>query len=185
VSRLCNTRTRLTARSALYHTSTIILHRPFVESTEEFFSDSASTTASWSACVAAAVAFTQCLRLYRQIFTIRRAPYLISYATYVASTIHVRAVAAENAILEKMRQSKGSENGKAKDTPPSDATKALKLCWDALVEAGKVNAGCRKAQNIIAGLMDKLNISLGETPRVVDVPLPGGGEFYKIECTTC
>lgn len=172
--------TELIIRSALYHTSTIILHRPFVESTEEFFSDSASTTASWSACVAAAVAFTQCLRLYRQIFTIRRAPYLISYATYVASTIHVRAVAAENAILERMRQSSGGENGKPKDTEPSDATKALKLCWDALVEAGKVNAGCRKAQNIIAGLMDKLGISLGQTPRVVDVPLPGGGEYLEV-----
>ncbi|KAI5449640.1 hypothetical protein NCC49_004191 [Naganishia albida] len=156
---------------ALYHTSTIILHRPFVESTEEYFSDSASTTASWSACVAAAVAFTQCLRLYRQIFTIRRAPYLISYATYVASTIHVRAVAAENAMLEKIEaQNPRGPNGTVKE--PSDATKALKLCWDALVEAGKVNAGCRKAQNIIAGLMDKLGITLGVTPRVVDVPLP-------------
>lgn len=168
----------LTVCSALYHTSTIILHRPFVESTEEFFSDSKSTTASWSACVAAAVAFTQCLRLYRQIFTIRRAPYLISYATYVASTIHVRAVAAENAILERMRQSNGGENGKPAQSEPSDATKALKLCWDALVEAGKVNAGCRKAQNIIAGLMNKLGISLGQTPRVLDAPLPDGGETF-------
>ncbi|KAJ9111755.1 hypothetical protein QFC22_006414 [Naganishia vaughanmartiniae] len=158
---------------ALYHTSTIILHRPFVESTEEFFSDSTSTTASWSACVAAAVAFTQCLRLYRQIFTIRRAPYLISYATYVASTIHVRAVAAENAMINKARAESALRGaGYPLTTETSDATKALKLCWDALVEAGKVNHGCRKAQNIIAGLMDKLDVSIGTPQQMKDVKLP-------------
>ncbi|KAJ9093200.1 hypothetical protein QFC21_006517 [Naganishia friedmannii] len=158
---------------ALYHTSTIILHRPFVESTEEFFSDSTSTTASWSACVAAAVAFTQCLRLYRQIFTIRRAPYLISYATYVASTIHVRAVAAENAMVNKARAEAAANGfGCATATESSDATKALKLCWDALVEAGKVNHGCRKAQNIIAGLMDKLDVTIGTPQQINDVKLP-------------
>ncbi|KAJ9105587.1 hypothetical protein QFC19_003569 [Naganishia cerealis] len=166
----------IAGNGALYHTSTIILHRPFVESTEEFFSDSTSTTASWSACVAAAVAFTQCLRLYRQIFTIRRAPYLISYATYVASTIHVRAVAAENAMMNKVRGAESTVpgTGPGNGADSSDATKALKLCWDALVEAGKVNHGCRKAQNIIAGLMEKLDVSIGTPQQVKDAKLPDG-----------
>jgi hypothetical protein len=37
--------------------------------------------------------------------------------------------------------------------------------------------------SIIAGLMDKLGISLGQTPRVVDAPLPEGGELI-ILCTS-
>lgn len=84
-------------------------------------------------------------------------------------------------MLDKMRAAQGARGaGKSAEASkePSDATKALKLCWDALVEAGKVNAGCRKAQNIIAGLMDKLEITLGVTPRVVDVPLPDGESLH-------
>ena len=84
----------------------------------------------------------------------------------------MRAVAAENAMLDKIQAAQNPRTANGTVREPSDATKALKLCWDALVEAGKVNAGCRKAQNIIAGLMDKLGITLGGTPRVVDVPLP-------------
>jgi hypothetical protein len=62
----------------------------------------------------------------------------------------------------------------AASTESSDATKALKLCWDALVEAGKVNHGCRKAQNIIAGLMDKLDVSIGTPQHINDMKLPDG-----------
>lgn len=75
-------------------------------------------------------------------------------------------------MLDKIQAAQNPRGANGTTREPSDATKALKLCWDALVEAGKVNAGCRKAQNIIAGLMDKLGITLGGTPRVVDVPLP-------------
>jgi Fungal specific transcription factor domain/Fungal Zn(2)-Cys(6) binuclear cluster domain len=70
-----------------FHSVVILLHRPFL-SHDQLSED--QRVKSYQKCSAAARAITSILRCYRSNYTLRGAPYLASYAVYVACTIHIR-----------------------------------------------------------------------------------------------
>ncbi|QGI86942.1 hypothetical protein CEK25_013671 [Fusarium fujikuroi] len=80
---------------AMYHVLVILLHRPFVADGHLYNTFRSISVDSVIKCSAAASSICSLLRAYHRAFSVRRAPYLISYATYVAATIHCR-IAAKN-----------------------------------------------------------------------------------------
>ncbi|KAK5053940.1 hypothetical protein LTR84_001902 [Exophiala bonariae] len=87
----------------IYHSLIILLYRPFVTgghllTTTSSTSSSPSTNNSpahaWQHCTSSAKSITALATHYQTQYTLRGAPYLLSYAVYVACTIHVRNVAA-------------------------------------------------------------------------------------------
>ena len=77
----------------MYHVLLIQLHYPFV-ATGHLSSEAPSTARnSFAVCATAAQEIVGLLMAYNTTFSIRKAPYLISYATYVSATILVRIAA--------------------------------------------------------------------------------------------
>ncbi|OGM49928.1 nitrogen assimilation transcription factor nirA [Aspergillus bombycis] len=77
-----------------YHSLTVLLHRPFItapSSTGDRNSvDTIGTPAfSWKRCTAAARHITRLALSYQSIYPLRKSSYLLSYAVYVACTVHV------------------------------------------------------------------------------------------------
>src|SRR5690349_7628478 len=71
----------------------ILLHRPFVEEGHLQTTDSKIARDSFASCTAAAKEIVYLVRRCDEVFSVSRAPYLISYSIYVAATIHVRIAA--------------------------------------------------------------------------------------------
>ena len=78
--------------------------------------------------------------MYGQVFSVRHAPYLISYATYVAATIHVRIA--------------------AKRSTESGARECLETCMSVFRENQETNWAVRRAKAIVEGLMTRLGVGL-------------------------
>ncbi|CZR66512.1 related to pathway-specific regulatory protein nit-4 [Phialocephala subalpina] len=76
-----------------YHSLVILLHRPFIS--EGHLRSGSVATSSWKKCTVAARNITSIVGAYRSAYSLRGAPYLTSYAAYVACTIHVRNAALE------------------------------------------------------------------------------------------
>lgn len=132
----------------MYNVLLILLNRPFV-SEGRLDSNSPSQTVAAKAfapCAAAATRIVQLVLAYDRAFSIKRAPYLISYATYVSATIHVR-IAAQRA-------------------PRSDAHTSLETCLSVLEKNGETNWAVRKARKVIIDLAEKMNVAL-EKRRVI------------------
>jgi hypothetical protein len=127
----------------MYNVLLILLHRPFVSDGHLHSNARSITVNSLLVCANAATAITQTLRLYHQAFSVRRAPYLIAYATYVSSTIHVRIA--------------------AKRSPGSDAHKSLATCLEVFRVNQETNWAARRAKNIVESLARKLNVVLPDT----------------------
>lgn len=72
----------------IYHALRILLHRPLVA--DGHLRSASPPAVSWKRCSKAAEKITDIVALYRRLYTLRGAPYLISYGLYVACTIHVR-----------------------------------------------------------------------------------------------
>jgi hypothetical protein len=130
--------------SAMFNVLLILLHRPFV-SEGHLHSISPSIPAnSFGVCTLAATKIVQLLRVYDRAFSIRHAPYFISYATYVSATIHVR-IAAQTG-------------------PGSEAYASLRTCLSVFNENQETNWAARRAQTVIVNLMRKMKIQLPEEP---------------------
>ncbi|KAK8038689.1 hypothetical protein PG993_007100 [Apiospora rasikravindrae] len=129
--------------SAMYHVLTILLHRPFVADGHLYNTSRAIPVNSFLLCASAADSISALLRVYDRTFSVRHAPYLISYATYVAATIHVRIAA---------RRSTASE-----------ARENLETCLGVFRDNQKTNWAVRRAKTIVEGLIKKLGVRLGET----------------------
>lgn len=71
----------------------ILLHRPFVADGHLYNTSRSILVDSFMKCATAASNIADILLTYDRAFSIRHAPYLISYATYVAATILVRIAA--------------------------------------------------------------------------------------------
>lgn len=82
----------------------------------------------------------QLVRLYDVSFSVRQAPYLISYATYVAATIHVRLASSS--------------------PPESAAHESLAVCLTVLDLNSKTNPAVRKASVVIEALMKAMNVNM-------------------------
>ena len=76
----------------IYNAVIVLLHRPLVAGHLQL--KPTAPAASWKRCSDAARNITLLSRAYRSVYTLRGAPYLISYGLYVACTIHVRNAAA-------------------------------------------------------------------------------------------
>ncbi len=73
---------------ALYHSLIILLHRPFIS--DGHLRSTSTPALSWGRCTSAARHITSIALAWKNAFGLRGAPYLLSYAIYVACTIHVR-----------------------------------------------------------------------------------------------
>jgi hypothetical protein len=82
----------------------------------------------------------QLVRLYDVSFSVRQAPYLVSYATYVAATIHVRLASSS--------------------PPDSAAHESLAVCLTVLDLNSKTNPAVRKASVVIEALMKAMNVNI-------------------------
>lgn len=134
----------------MYNVLLILLHRPFVSDGHLHSNARSITVNSLLVCANAASAITQTLRLYHQAFSVKRAPYLIAYATYVSSTIHVRIA--------------------AKRSLGSDAHKSLATCLEVFRVNQESNWAARRAKNIVESLARKLSVELPETSGALSVP---------------
>lgn len=124
----------------MYHVLTILLHRPFVADGHLYNTSRSISVNSFITCASAADSIVSVLRTYDKVFSVRHAPYLISYATYVAATIHVRIA--------------------AKRRTESEARECLETCLSVFRDNRETNWAVRRAQAIVEGLMTRLGVSL-------------------------
>ncbi|KAI4759287.1 hypothetical protein E4T52_07254 [Aureobasidium sp. EXF-3400] len=82
------------------------------------------------------------VRLYDKSFSVRRAPYLISYATYVAATIHVRIAATR--------------------ASTSEAHEHLRTCLAVFDQNSATNYAVKKASIVIENLKKRMGIKLDD-----------------------
>ncbi|KAF5252578.1 hypothetical protein FANTH_2472 [Fusarium anthophilum] len=129
---------------AMYHVLVILLHRPFVADGHLYNTFRSISVDSVIKCSAAAASICSLLRAYHRAFSVRRAPYLISYATYVAATIHCRIAA---------------KNGKG-----SAAYVNLMTCLAVFKENQETNSAVQKAAVIIHRLMSKYGVVVDDLP---------------------
>ncbi|KAJ6120456.1 hypothetical protein N7523_004736, partial [Penicillium sp. IBT 18751x] len=130
---------------ALYNVLLILLHRPFVAEGHLHTTDPSVAISSFTTCTAAAARIIHILEAYDKAFSIRHAPYLISYATYVAATIYVR-VAAQR------------ESG-------SRAHASLWKCLEIFQKNQETNWAVRRAKNVIMHLSDRMGVDLSSCQR--------------------
>ncbi|KFY21975.1 hypothetical protein V493_06942 [Pseudogymnoascus sp. VKM F-4281 (FW-2241)] len=131
---------------AMFNVLLILLHRPFV-SEGHLHSMSPSIPAnSFVVCTMAATRIVHLLRTYDKTFSIRHAPYLIAYATYVSATIHVRIAAQLG--------------------PGSEAYTSLRTCLSVFSKNQETNWAGRRAQAVIINLMKKFQIELQDVEKL-------------------
>ncbi|KAL4895602.1 nitrogen assimilation transcription factor NirA [Aspergillus ambiguus] len=112
-----------------YNALVILLHRPFL-GTGQTASD------SWERCLTAARNITSLALTYRSAYSLRRANYLLSYAVYVACTIHAR----NPTIRESTRR--------------RETSSPLTVCLRCLDELAVPNCGVSTPARIIRRLME-------------------------------
>ncbi|PSN68595.1 hypothetical protein BS50DRAFT_586044 [Corynespora cassiicola Philippines] len=125
---------------AMYNVIMILLHRPFVADGHLYNTSRAISVNSFLSCATAASNIVHILRAYHKAFSVRRAPYLISYATYVAATIHARIA--------------------AKQGPENYAIRRLYTCLAVFRENQETNWAVRRANTIVQGLMRRLGVRI-------------------------
>lgn len=128
--------------SAMYNVLVILLHRPFVADGHLYNTFRSISVDSLIKCASAASSICSLLRAYHRAFSVRRAPYLISYATYVAATIHCRIA--------------------AKNGTNSTAYANLMTCLAVFKENQETNSAVQKAAAIIHRLMNKYEVMVDE-----------------------
>ncbi|KAK7186024.1 fungal specific transcription factor domain-containing protein [Paraphaeosphaeria sporulosa] len=133
---------------AMYNVLTILLHRPFVTDGHLYNTSRAISINSFMICATAADSIVLLLRAYDKAFSVGRAPYLISYATYVAATIHVRIAAKRGA--------------------SSHARSNLEACLDVFRKNEETNWAVRRANAIVQNLMRRLGIESSPPEKLGD-----------------
>ncbi|KAL4950980.1 PrpF protein-domain-containing protein [Aspergillus filifer] len=123
---------------AMHNSLVILLHRPFVADGHLYNTSRSIAVDSFKKCASAASNISSLLRAYHRAFSVTRAPYLISYATYVAATILTRIA--------------------AKRRNDSVAHTDLATCLAVFVENQGTNSAVGKAAIIIRSLMKKLGV---------------------------
>ena len=131
------------ALNVLYHSLIILLHRPFIS--DGHLRSAVVPASSWERCSSAARSITRIALCYQSVYTLRSAPYILSYAVYVACTIHVRNAAATE-----------------KDHP-GENSQLLSSSLTMLDELSLANTGVSRPASIIRKLMvtNGLQLSTG------------------------
>ena len=122
----------------MHNVLVILLHRPFVADGHLYSTSRSISVDCFMKCATAASSISNLLRAYHRAFSTRRAPYLISYATYVAATIHSRIAAR-----------RGND---------STAHANLATCLAVFKENQETNSAVAKAAMIVENLMKKLGV---------------------------
>lgn len=133
---------------AMYNVLLILLHRPFVADGHLHSTNPSIAINSFSICASAASQIIGVVRAYGQTFSIRRAPYLVSYAVYVAATILVRIAAQRNG--------------------ESEAHCGIRMCLSVFEENQETNWAVRRAKKVILHLMDRMGVRLNNSASEVD-----------------
>jgi len=128
---------------AMFNVLIILLHRPFVSDGHLHSTSSSIAFEAFSICSAAAFEIDTILKTYGQSFSHKTTPYVVSYATYVSATIHVRLAAQR------------------KDG--SDAHNALRRCLEVLDIHQSVCWAPRIAKRVINGLMTRMGVIVDQT----------------------
>ncbi|PWY67102.1 nitrogen assimilation transcription factor NirA [Aspergillus sclerotioniger CBS 115572] len=133
-----------------YNALIILLHRPFMGSGHLRAEDPPAD--SWERCITAARNITSLALAYRSGYSLRRANYMLSYAVYVACTIHAR----NPAIRESTRR--------------KEASSPLTVCLRCLDELAIPNCGVSAPSKIIRRLMEAngMSIQTGCDPTIQD-----------------
>ncbi|PYI01403.1 nitrogen assimilation transcription factor NirA [Aspergillus sclerotiicarbonarius CBS 121057] len=133
-----------------YNALIILLHRPFMGSGHLRAEDPPAD--SWERCITAARNITSLALAYRSAYSLRRANYMLSYAVYVACTIHAR----NPAIRESTRR--------------KEASSPLTVCLRCLDELAIPNCGVSAPSKIIRRLMEAngMSIQTGCDPAMQD-----------------
>lgn len=121
----------------------VLLHRPLVADGHLHLTLPSTSKLSFAACTEAAMNIVKLVRLYDKAFSMGRAPYLMSYATYVAATIHVRIAATR--------------------TSSSEAHDHLRTCLRVFDRNSETNYAVRKASIVIEALMDRMGVSINHS----------------------
>lgn len=122
---------------------TILSQRPLFTGSHPGCTRNAATAyEAVSMCTAAANQIVQILHDYSQHFSITSAPYMLSYATYISATIHVRIVA---------------QKGRG-----SNSFRCLLLCRNVLREHLRLYAAAGKAMANLEKLIAHLGIVITE-----------------------
>lgn len=124
----------------MYNVLLILLHRPFVADGHLYNTARSISVNSLLTCATAANQIVRLLRVYDRAFSVRRAPYLISYATYVSATILVRIA--------------------AKRSSSSDVHRSLSTCIAVLSINQETNWAARRAKTILESLMNRLSVGI-------------------------
>lgn len=128
--------------SAMYYVLVILLHRPFVADGHLYSTQRSVSVSAFLACADAASSIVRLLRKYDRVFSVRHAPYLISYATYVAATILVRIASKPGHDL--------------------DAIGYLETCLAVFSKNQATNWAVKRANAVIRSLMKKLGVVITE-----------------------
>ncbi|KAG5977143.1 hypothetical protein E4U55_007026 [Claviceps digitariae] len=129
---------------AMHNVLIILLHRPFLADGHLYNTSRSMLVDSFMKCANAASNISSILRAYHRAFSIRHAPYLISYATYVAATILVRIAAK--------RRTESAVYGN------------LATCLTVFKENQETNFAVRKAAMVIEKLMKRLGVVVDHIP---------------------
>lgn len=120
----------------------VLLHRPLVADGHLHLTLPSTSKSSLATCTEAAINIVKLVRLYDKSFSVRRAPYLISYATYVAATIHVRIAATR--------------------ASTSEAHEHLRTCLAVFDQNSATNYAVKKASIVIENLKKRMGIKLDD-----------------------
>lgn len=130
--------------STTYSLLHILLHRPFLRE-GHLEALSIDEPARRRICVAAALRIYNLAKIYREMFTLRRATYLFSYAVFSAATILP-----------------------LHSSPDSDSQQHMEIViffWNSLKELQNgANFGLRKTIRIIGGMFERAGIDLSALP---------------------
>ena len=139
----------------MFNVLVILLHRPFVSDSRLNSTSSSIALEAFLKCCLAAFEVDRILRIYERSYSLTHTHHMVSYATYVSATIHVRLAAQRE--------------------PGSCAHKALRKCIDILDLQQTACWSPRRAKRVIDDLISRLGIvfddedSPGSTP---DLDLP-------------
>jgi hypothetical protein len=137
---------------AMHNVLLILLHRPFVSEGHLHSTSPSIPTNSFAICAMSATKIVQLLRIYHRTFSIQQAPYLMSYATYVSATIHVRIA---------------SQRGSG-----SEAHTSLATCLFVFGRNEETNWAVQRARIVILNLMERMNVRV---PDAIDADGSSGG----------
>lgn len=128
---------------ALWNALVILLHRPLVSDMRLHSTDPERAHQALTLCSSAASEITGLLQSYARSYDVRSTPFVLSYTTYIAATIHVHVLA--------------KYHNNATDTS-SGAAHALQVCLWSLDCQALVYSAAEKAKRIIEGLIHRMKI---------------------------